>query len=358
MDVVEIDFTDRELIDRYDRLFEECPDAFIQQSTHWAEVIKDLGPDRPVFLLCHHGGQDIAGLPLYLYENDLGNILTSVPQPGPLGGIFFKEGLPAGVIDDVYRSLLDRALNLAERFNCITLTIITTPFCNDLDRYERYLSPDFVFENFTQYISLCQPVHRSHGHRNNLNRAKKAGYSVQVCQSLSQLCAWYKIHRERHRELGAPPLEYRLFENIFRVLVPRNKAQLVLVLSQGEIASGGLYIYHKRAMDVFMLSTASKHLNDGANFINTDYSTSWAEELGVQLYNWQSSPSRESGVYHYKRQWGSVEAPFYFVTRLLCEPRRMQKMGLGTLKAQYPWHYVVPYAAFEEGLNKKYFRKG
>jgi hypothetical protein len=52
----------------YEKLFESCDDAFIQQSTYWAEAIKDLGPDEPIFILCRQGGNAIAGMPLYLYR--------------------------------------------------------------------------------------------------------------------------------------------------------------------------------------------------------------------------------------------------------------------------------------------------
>lgn len=357
MEVTEFGLADLQPRGRYDELFDACPRAFIQQSTYWAEVIKDLGPDRPIFLLCRDRDEDIAGLPLYLYEHSLGNILTSVPQPGPLGGIFAREHLTVARKSDAYRCLLEAALAIAHRHECMALTLISNPFSNDLDLYERYLSPTFVLENVTQYIALDQPTRRSHGHRNNLNRARKAGYSVGVCQTNEELCDWHLIHRERHGELGVAPLSFGLFENVFRLLVPRCKAQLILVRSPDSIVSGGLYLYHRHITDVFMLSTASKHLENGASVLNTDYSIRWARELGARIYNWQSSPSRESGVYSYKKQWGSIEAVYYFVTKLFWEPEKIQKMGLETIKAQYPWHYVVPYAAFEQGFDEKYFRK-
>lgn len=357
MNAVQVDLADVSLRNCYDRLFEASPRAFLQQSTYWAEVIKDLGPDKPIFLLCRDGSHDVAGLALYLYEHPLGNILTSVPQPGPLGGIFFREGLSASEIEGIYATLLSGAQEQAEENCCLALTIITNPFFDDLKLYERYLAPTFVFENFTQYIALDQPMHRSHGHRNNLNRARKGGYRVEFGETHQQLCDWYQIHCARHGDLGAVALRYELFNNIFRLLTPRHKAHLVLVRIGDGIASGGVYLYHRSVMDVFMLSTASQHLENGANFVNTDYSIRWAQELGVQIYNWQSSPSRRSGVYSYKKQWGSVERPYYFVTKLFCDPAKIQSLGLSTLKAEYPWHYVVPYAAFEQGFDKKYFRK-
>src|SRR5437867_2601579 len=93
MDSVAIDLSSPSDRLRYDQLFGACPRASIQQSSLWAEVIGDIGPDQPMFLLANDGGQDVAGLPLYLYEHPLGNVLSSVPQPGPLGGVFTRPGL-------------------------------------------------------------------------------------------------------------------------------------------------------------------------------------------------------------------------------------------------------------------------
>lgn len=367
MEILEIDFRDNQLVERYDRLFEECPNAFIQQSTYWCNVIKDLGPDKPIFLLYSDAGIDIAGLPLYIYEHALGNILTSVPQAGPLGGIFHREDFPKEKIGEIYKCLLHKAVEIAKRYDCITLTIITNPFRDDIDFYKRYLLPDFVFENFTQYITLTSVFEgekltlRDYNIRSNMSRnikkSKELGYSIKFCENLEQLKSWYQIHCQRHTELGAIPLEYCLFENMFYDLSPRNKAQLILVEYRGEIAGGCFYIYHKKIMDVFMLSMNPKYTKPSANYINTEYSLYWANSLGIAIYNWQSSQNRQCGVYNFKRQWGSVDRPYYFVTKLLCNLRDVQEIGADNIKQQYKWHYVIPYGAFTEGPDKKYFKK-
>lgn len=368
MEVLEVDFRDKRLIERYDHLFEGCPNAFMQQSTYWAEVIKDLGPDKPIFLLCNDMGEDIAGLPLYLYEHELGNILTSVPQPGPLGGIFYKESTSKEKVNEIHRCLLSYAIEIAKRYHCITLTLITNPFYDDIDLYEKYLVPHFVFENFTQYIPLTKifkgdaiilpDYNRRSNITRNLRRGKDFGYSIKFCENQEQLRNWYQIHQQRHTELGAVPLNYYLFENIFELLVPRNKAQLILVEHEGEIISGCFFIYHKKVMDVFMLSMNSEYARHGVNYVNINYSIHWAKELGTDIYNWQSSQNRAGGVYHYKKQWGSIDSTYYFVTKLLVDPGRIQEIGIDRLKQQYQWHYVVPFAVFTEGFDKKYFKKG
>jgi hypothetical protein len=102
MRVFEFALTDGALRARYDALFEDCPAAFIQQSTYWSEVIQDLGPDRPIFLLCEEDGIAVGGLPLYLFRGRFGDVLTSVPQPGPLGGVFLRPGIGTQQQERVY----------------------------------------------------------------------------------------------------------------------------------------------------------------------------------------------------------------------------------------------------------------
>ena len=85
---------DKLLVNRYELLLAACPNAFIQQSIQWSMAIKDEGPDVPIFLLIELDGEAIAGMPLYLFKVDWGNIITSIPQPGPIGGVFFKENFP------------------------------------------------------------------------------------------------------------------------------------------------------------------------------------------------------------------------------------------------------------------------
>lgn len=367
MHVASFGLDDPSLRDRYDRLFESCPDAFIQQSSYWAEVIADLGPDSPILLLANHDGEDIAGLPLYLYRGQHGNVLTSVPQAGPMGGVFCRQGLAEHEMHALYQVLLSTAIRLAQAHECLALSIITNPFRPDEELYERHLGVDLWLENFTQHVPIEATVIegritlRDYCRRSNLSRnvrtAQQCGYTIRFCQSDDELEAWHAIHVERHRQLGATPLPLQLFRNMRRHLEPRGKARLVIVAAGDEIASGCFYVYHKDVMDVYILSVNPHFLEKSPNFANTEYSLLWAGSMGCRIYNWQSSPHRASGVYQYKRQWGSIESPYYYVTKLFCEPDRLRRLGPAAIRQGYPWHYVAPFAALEDGCRETRFRK-
>lgn len=357
MRVVEVRSRDQALLIRYNALFDRCERAFIQQSSHWAHMIAPLGPDEPIFLLCEDDGQDIAGLPLYLYSPPSGSILTSVPQAGPLGGIFHLTGLSPEKQSEAYRCLLDAAKEIAAREKCLTLTVISNPFRNDRDLYERFLQPEWVLENFTQYLDLSEPAQRSHGHRNNLNKAKKRGFRVEVCTTDSDFNRWYDIHCERHGEIGATPLDHRLLYGIFKQSGPLQKSRLFLVRFEQEIAAGALLVYHQKIADVFMLSVSKKFMEDKPNFVAVDESIGWASQAGVEIYNWQSSENRRSGVYDFKRQWGSRDIPYFFLTKCTGAVEDLKRIGSGSMKVAYKGHYVLPFQVWKKGFQPSHFKK-
>lgn len=357
LQIVEVDQSNPAAIQRYDRLFEDCPDALIQQSSYWGQVIKDLGPDSPFFLICTDGKEDLAGLPLYLYQHKDGNLLTSVPQPGPLGGIFYKPHLTAGKRKEVFQALLTKAYKIATQHKCLALSLVTNPFNQDLELYKEFLLPDFLLENFTQVLPLNEPSHRTHGHRNNLNKAKRNGYRVTFCESPEEIEKWYEVHCKRHQEIGVTPLELQIFKKIFAHLMPLGKAKMIFIWHEGKIVSGGCYICHRRVVDVYMLSANIGKEHANPNFLNTDSSIQWAKEQGLTVYNWQSSQNKHCGVYDYKKQWGSKEVPYYYVTKLLCAPDEILEMGLEKIRQSFSGHFVVPYEAFRDGFSRKYYVK-
>jgi hypothetical protein len=352
---------------RYDRLFEQCPDAYIQQSSLWADIISDLGPDIPVFLIAHDAGRDLAAFPLYLFESPHGAILTSVPQPGALGGIFVRPEVAQEEYGNIYDAMLSSSLDMARERECLVCSVITNPIHDDIEHYQRGMTPDYIFENFTQYIDIGEffdgdrVTLRNYNRRSNLSRnikhSRSFGFNVELCTEREDFLKWYEVHKKRHAELGAVPLSIDLFSRMFHVLVPQKKAGLLLVKDGSRVCSGSFFVYHKNVMDVYMLSMDSEYSGTKCNYLCVDHSLRWARDLGIKYYNWQSSSSIDSGVYRFKEQWGSVRSTYCYATKKLDGEQRIRDLGREGISEHYPWHYVVPFGVFEAGFDKKTFKK-
>ena len=209
-------------IQDYKNFFESCPNGLIQQSTYWSEIISPISPDASYFILTRdsESNKALAGLPLYFYQNHLGNILTSVPHAGPLGGVLILPDQEDDIKKHIYDQLLNKAINLAKDLNCIALTIITNPFINDVGYYTEAKKPGFIFENFSQAIYLPEIFDKNDDliiSQRNINRmlvkAEENGIKISAVAS-GEFDAWYQIHVQRHQDINVTPLPYYLLKSI------------------------------------------------------------------------------------------------------------------------------------------------
>ena len=347
----------------YDQLIDDSPLGFVQQSSYWADTITKNGDNEAIFIMIERNGVAIGGLPLYIFSGPIGSVLTSIPGAGPLGGVVVRAG---EVIEPIYATLLEGLHNLAEEKHCIASTIISNPLKNDLSLYEKLFVPDFVFENFTQVLKIEDAIidgnwilknNRNRNPKKNIIKAKEAGFSSKLCEDLIEFKRWVRIHEQRHQEIGIKPLPEPLLTSIYTDLCQRDRGFLQLVMKGDEIAAGCLFVHHREICDAFMLSVNSKFSNQSPNYylIQEAMFTMWRR--GIRYFNWQSSPSRESGVYSFKRQWGSRDIPYYFLTKIYCDIEKFLCLGLDGLKEGYCDNFVVPYGIFESKKIEKFYQK-
>jgi hypothetical protein len=348
----------KDLVKRYEKFLDNCPDSFLQQTTDWANVIKDEGPDTPIFLLYEENNKDIAGIPLYLFKEDLGNILTSIPQPGPMGGIITKNDISQNKRKRIYKNLMEYIDKIAIKNNCILFCTITNPFIDDYFFYKDIFEPDFELENFTQIIDLNKPLSLSHGVRNNINKAKKLNLHVNRKIDSEIFSEWYEIHKKRHEELGVIPLEKELLHKIIFMIINTGRGDFISIHKGKKIIAGGIFIHNKYTMDVYMLSFDNSYSQFKPNYIIIDEIIEIAGKKKINFFNWQSSAKRNDGVYEFKRQWGSKEMKYYYLTKLYCSPEDIKIIGKNNIKTKYKNHFLLPFGYFESGFKQTKFSKG
>lgn len=336
--------------------FESCPWSFAQQTPAWRNVITRIDRDEPMFLGCRQNGALVGVLPAYRFAGPLGAILTSAPQAGPLGGIACTRGPEAPA---VYSALLGAYTDLAVRVDCSLATVVSNPFWPDREFYASF-RPDYVLENRCLALDLKRDVD-AHGNllgvsshvRRHLRRAAQSGLVIDESQNPANVDAWYRVHAARHREIGATPLPPGLFTAALDEMVPRGKARFFFVreATGGEIVAGGFYVLHGGTIDALMPSVSSEFAKRGANYLLARHSIRWAWEQGLRFYNWQPSPP-ESGVYRFKKQWGSRDHDYGYFTRVTGDASRFTNSTPEEVRDGYRWHYVLPFDRIGRGARE------
>ena len=329
----------------YSIFIEGCKNATAQQTLIWRDVIKKTSTDEPFYFILENNGKIAGVLPTFIYRCDLGNIMVSIPQAGGYGGIAYNEDILN--LKKIFKYLLDEMIIKAKEQGCILATISTNPFLNDFKYYKEMFEPNFRLENFIQYIDLNQVINYDRNIKRNIRKAEQHNFEVIHNIEEKDLLFWYEIHKKRLYELGGLPIPYELFYYTYKYMIPANKAKFILLKYNDKIISGCLYLFHKNIMDVFMLSVDSKYMDLHPNSYLTKVSIELAKEIGCKYYNWQSSISKNSGVYQYKARWGSIEGFHYYLTKVLEDITSFKKTDIEIIKEKYKWHYVMPYSQFE-----------
>lgn len=361
---VPVEIFTRDQASAYHAIFDDGHLALEQQSLAWADVISPLGPDQAFFFVAFDNAkQALAGLPLYLFQSPLGAILTSVPQAGPLGGVVLRQGLRESAKQPLYAALVRKMVAFAQEQKCIASTIITHPFLRDRDFYLD-VPPAYHFENFTQAIRLgdvfadgdrinAGSSKNNTRIRRNLARAREAGITIDW-GTPADFDSWYEIHQQRHTELGATPLP----KAFLKVILERdsNHAGLLIARRNTELIGGCVYVWSKKVVDVFMLSSRSEFLDSGVNYAISAAAIQHFERRRFEWFNWQSS-QRNSGVYDFKKQWGSEEYPYWFLTWTYPGFEPILERSVTETAAFFPWHYLAPYEALNERKAGGFFKK-
>ena len=137
----------------------------------------------------------------------------------------------------------------------------------------------------------------------------------------------------------------------------RHRVWLWLVKSNEEVLGGCFVVGHQHVVDVFMLSVSQRHSGQMPSFLLIERALVEAAAAGALVFNWQSSPGRNSGVYQYKKQWGALDAPYHFVTRRLCPAEQLAGLSPEIAMQTYPNHYVAPFAALRNWASRGRYQK-
>lgn len=329
-------------IDEYDEFLESNKESVCQQTTAWMNVIKNISPDTPIFLMAKENDKIVAAMPNYLYKSEMGNIIVSIPHAGPYGGIICD----ASDKSKIYESLTAKLFEIAKDNNCCLATIITPPFFSDFNIYNSAITPDYAVENFYQFIDL-ENFSPKRDVKRRIEESKNNGLVISEDSSMDNILEWYEIHKKRMGELNARSLPLEIFIKSAKM----NKSKFFFVLKDKKIISGTMLIFHNQVIDVYMISMDSDYDNLLPNFFLMDNVIRWAKLEGFKYMNWESSPSRDSGTYLFKSRWGSLEGKHHILTKVLGNINKLKQTSLEDVKKAYPWHYVLPYSLW--GVKSK-----
>jgi len=144
-------------------------------------------------------------------------------------------------------------------------------------------------------------------------------------------------------EIGTLPLPRQFLAGIRKYLFDNHLGFFAYILDYDKVIGGALFVGINKVLDIFMMSVDSDYLSKQPNSLMVFELLKYAEEKKYIYFNWQSSSSRNSGVYSYKKEWGADEGIHYYLTKIIEDISPLKCSSLETVRQKYKWHYVMPY---------------
>ncbi len=216
----------------------------------------------------------------------------------------------AGVLGDdaeAREALIDEARNVARQRGARSLQLRQTepldpslPVRTDkvLMRLELEPDPDSLWKRFSPKV------------RNQVRKAEKSGLAVER-GGAELLVPFYEVYSENMRDLGSPPHHREFFRAVFEAFADRTRIYVVRL--EGRAIGAGWTMAGGDCLEIPWASSLRRY-----NHLCVNHSMYWAiisDACRRRFGRFHFGRStRDSGTYHFKKQWGAEPVQLYWHT--------------------------------------------
>ncbi|MBY0123453.1 hypothetical protein [Bacillus sp. S/N-304-OC-R1] len=322
--------------------------GLVQQDFSLKSIYKEQYNFEYKYICCFKDGQVAGVFPFVHYHSKLGDVIHSMPYIGYGGGCYINKDFK------VLKSLIEKLYKYAEQCNVLLVTICTPPFIReDISIIKEIIKPDFIHENFYQYIDLDDDFLNGMNskNRNNLKRNLKIAQNNEVYlkedYTEASLSYWYdSIYVPRMIETNCTVYPFSVFNELRRIMGGK-RAFIQYAMQKNNIIGAGIFLKQNKSLDNFMRVIGTEYMNTNAGVMLDYWSIQYARQHQFLFYNWQSCDRVDSPIFKYKKTWGSKVDYHYYLTKIINPLDQFKQTPLREIKKEYKGIYVLPYSEFQ-----------
>lgn len=336
---------------QYEWFIKHAPMAMFNHSFKYRELLNQILSDSNSYYLCVFDGDDLlAALPVYVKHGALGAIVNSLPFYGSHGGIVTKEFIG----EEVLRLLFDALDDLCYRLQARVCTLIESPLEPNKHMYDYYKAD--LFDMRIGQMSLL-PAKSTLGSieetlltgfhqktRNIVRKSLKGGFDITHDPSDEAISTLHTIHQKNMSEIGGMVKPLSVFQSIRDVFKYDEDYRIYTARKQGKIVSALLLFYFKDTVEYFTPATLEEYRSDQPlSGLIFQAMIDAIIEKGAKRWNWGGTWLNQSGVYHFKSRWGTVDYPYKYHIKIYDDKFNIGGISKDEIISMYPYFYVLPF---------------
>ena len=331
---------DPEYIEFLDNLGKTHPAVLCYHYPLYREMLTDIGVGEPFYLGARLNTELVAVLPGFLRSTKLGTVYCSLPFFGPNAGVICSEDEHAG---ECHGTLLNAVLEyLRSQKRMLSATIYTPFLFNQFEYYDINLPDAIVVNKSTQYLFLPN-FKPSSSISYDIRKARKTSVTISTEITPQNVDTFYAIYKNNCRDYGIPLKPRKAIDSIIDASDSPNYVQFYFAFYESTMISGLLVLFSPLTISYYIPCTLHSARNLQAGTMLIDRAIKDAQRRGIQYWNWESSPSQDSGVYKFKKKWGSKGSEYKIYVFPFETEDTFRRIGREQLSENFPHFFTYPF---------------
>jgi len=312
----------------------------IYVSLKYRNLLKALTDSKDFYLVAKERNKILGVMPTMLKMSKYGNILNSLPFYGSNGGAISNNKTIKNMLIDAFNAI-------AVKLQAVISTMVTSPFEKDLDIYESS-EYDYKGMRIGQITKLPDSEDRlmplfHQKTRNMVRKAYKEGINFDCKQDGSALDFLFDTHRQNMQAINLPFKNREFFNLVSKIFEYGKDYKIYVANLNGMKISALLLLYYNKTAEYFVPATVANHRNLQPNSLLIHEAMRDAIKRGFKYWNWGGTADYYSGVYHFKKHWGTIDRLYYYYTKVHGNLSDIKKLGKNGILKKYPYFYVMPF---------------
>jgi hypothetical protein len=330
---------DREYTEFLDRLGSVYPGVLAYHYPFYRDMLREAGMGQPLYLGAWLGGELIGALPGFLRSSATGSAFCSLPFFGPNAGVICD---PHRAAEAVHGALLGALSEHLAGIGDLLTASFYTPFLFDrFDLYDQAVPDALVVDRTTLYLYLPDVPCDARSRRLRAAEPRR-GVEIRTGVTPERIGEFYEVYRQNCVASEIPMKSRRAVERVMTEGCAAGRARCYFAYHAGEMIGGLVMLWGPSTASYYIPCTRPdmRPLQPGTALAGRAVRD--AAAAGLRFWNWEGSPSRESGVFRFKAKWGSSESGYRIYVRPYAPAELFRSMGIDRLASEFPYVYVYP----------------
>jgi hypothetical protein len=345
----------------YNSVVESSSNGMRYHTLKWTHVLHRFTKATPMHLIVKLNGTVVGVLPSFIKKNTkYGNVLNSLPFFGTHGGPIVSPTLNEEKQLQIKKQLLLAFKNLAKENDCISSTLITTPFEDNSKIIQETLKPDFIDSRITQMALFPKMNNIEKGImdtvekrcRNAIRKAQKNNIEVKIAQDTHCIKTLFDMHKAGMQRKNGVVKPWKFFKILFEEfpIAQSEDIKIFFAWKDDEIIAGLLLLYYKNIVDYFTPCFKTEYSSLQPNTLLIYEAMKDSLKNGYNIWNFGGG-NRFSGVYKFKRGWGAKDYPYQYFINVYRDISEIQSLQEEEILSEYLWFYVIPFTQLKRDIQ-------